>query len=332
MLELRDLTKIYNAGTVTEMTLFDHFNLTVDDGQFVSIVGSNGSGKTSLLNILCGSIPLDGGDVLVGGKSIRKQKDFQRYATIGRVYQNPSLGTCPNLTMLENMSLADNKGKRFGLGFGVNRKRIDFYRAELASLGLGLEDKLDVKMGALSGGQRQAVALLMATMTPLNFLILDEHTAALDPKTAGEKGAFCPGKRKIPARPGACGEMYALESSLGLFHQGGEGGLVGDGDLGEHLAVELDAGLLQAVHEAAVVDAVHLAGGADAGDPQTAEIALLQLAAHIGIPQGLHHLLVGDLEVVLFVAPIALRQLNDLFSSLARHHRAFYSSHDLSSF
>ena len=164
MLELRDLTKIYNAGTVTEMTLFDHFNLTVDDGQFVSIVGSNGSGKTSLLNILCGSIPLDGGDVLVGGKSI--------------------LGTCPNLTMLENMSLADNKGKRFGLGFGVNRKRIDFYRSELASLGLGLEDKLDVKMGALSGGQRQAVALLMATMTPLNFLILDEHTAALDPKTA----------------------------------------------------------------------------------------------------------------------------------------------------
>ena len=184
MLELRDMTKIYNAGTVTELTLFDRFNLTVEDGQFVSIVGSNGSGKTSLLNILCGSIPLDGGDVLVNGKSIRKQKDFQRYATIGRVYQNPSLGTCPNLTMLENLSLADNKGKRFGLGFGVNKKRIDAYRAELAALGLGLEDKLDVKMGALSGGQRQAVALLMATMTPLNFLILDEHTAALDPKTA----------------------------------------------------------------------------------------------------------------------------------------------------
>jgi putative ABC transport system ATP-binding protein len=169
---------------VTELTLFDHFNLTVDDGQFLSIVGSNGSGKTSLLNILCGSIPLDGGDVLVDGKSIKKQKDFQRYSSIGRVYQNPSLGTCPNLTMLENLSLADNKGKQFGLGRGVNKKRIDYYRSELASLGLGLEDKLDVKMGALSGGQRQAVALLMATMTPLNFLILDEHTAALDPKTA----------------------------------------------------------------------------------------------------------------------------------------------------
>ena len=120
----------------------------------------------------------------IDGKSIRKQKDYQRYAAIGRVYQNPSLGTCPNLTMLENLSLADNKGKRFGLGFGVNRKRIDFYRTELANLGLGLEDKLDVKMGALSGGQRQAVALLMATLTPLKFLILDEHTAALDPKTA----------------------------------------------------------------------------------------------------------------------------------------------------
>ena len=184
MLELRDMTKIYNAGTVTELTLFDRFNLTVEDGQFVSIVGSNGSGKTSLLNILCGSIPLDGGDVLVNGKSIRKQKDFQRYATIGRVYQNPSAGTCPNLTMLENLSLADNKGKPFGLGWGVNRRRADAYREQLRELGLGLEDKLDVKMGALSGGQRQAVSLLMATMTPLRFLILDEHTAALDPKTA----------------------------------------------------------------------------------------------------------------------------------------------------
>ena len=184
MLEMRQITKVYNPGTVTELRLFENFDLTVPDGQFVSIVGSNGSGKTSLLNLLCGSIPLDGGDVCIDGKSIRRQKDYQRYGAIGRVYQNPALGTCPNLTMLENLSLADNKGKRFGLGFGVNKKRIDFYRSELASLGLGLEDKLDVPMGALSGGQRQAVALLMATMTPLKFLILDEHTAALDPKTA----------------------------------------------------------------------------------------------------------------------------------------------------
>lgn len=184
MLEIRNMTKTYNPGTVTELKLFQGFDLTVPDGQFISIVGSNGSGKTSLLNILCGSIPLDSGDVLIDGKSIRRQKDFQRYASIGRVYQNPSLGTCPNLTMLENLSLADNKGKKFGLGFGVNKKRVDFYRDQLSGLGLGLEDKLNVKMGSLSGGQRQAVALLMATMTPLKFLILDEHTAALDPKTA----------------------------------------------------------------------------------------------------------------------------------------------------
>lgn len=184
MLEVRDITKIYNAGTVTEQCLFDHFSLSVPEGQFVAIVGSNGSGKTSLLNIICGSIPIEGGEVLVGGKSISKLHDYQRYANMGRVYQNPSAGTAPNLTMLENLSLADNKGKPFGLGRGVNRKRVDFYRSELSALGLGLEDKLDVKMGALSGGQRQAVALLMATMTPLQFLILDEHTAALDPKTA----------------------------------------------------------------------------------------------------------------------------------------------------
>ena len=184
MLEVRDITKIYNPGTLTEQRLFEHFSLTVEEGQFVAIVGSNGSGKTSLLNIICGSIPIEGGDVLVGGRSISKLKDYQRYATMGRVYQDPAAGTCPNLTMLENLSLADNKGGSYGLGRGVNKKRIDFYRQQLASLGLGLEDKLDVRMGALSGGQRQAVALLMATMTPLKFLILDEHTAALDPATA----------------------------------------------------------------------------------------------------------------------------------------------------
>ena len=184
MLEVRDITKVYNPGTITEQCLFDHFSLKVEEGQFVAIVGSNGSGKTSLMNIICGSIPIEGGDVLVGGQSISRLKDYQRYATMGRVYQNPAAGTCPNLTMLENLSLADNKGKSFGLGRGVNRKRVDFYRAQLQSLGLGLEDKLDVKMGDLSGGQRQAVSLLMATMTTLHFLILDEHTAALDPKTA----------------------------------------------------------------------------------------------------------------------------------------------------
>lgn len=184
MLELKHIQKVYNPGTVTEMCLFDDFNLSVADGEFVSVVGSNGSGKTSLLNIICGSIPVDAGEVCIGGRSVNRKKDFQRYATIGRVYQAPSMGNCPHMSILENMALADNKGKSFGLGMALNRQRFDYYREQLASLGLGLEDKLHVKMGALSGGQRQAVSLLMATLTPLDFLILDEHTAALDPKTA----------------------------------------------------------------------------------------------------------------------------------------------------
>ena len=184
MLELRNVTKVYNPGLVTEMCLFENFNLKVDDGEFISVVGSNGSGKTSRLNIICGSIPINGGEVLINGKSINKLKEFQRYAKIGRVYQNPSMGNAPNMTILENLSLADNKGKPFGLSMAINKKRFDYFREQLASLGLGLEDKLHVKMGLLSGGQRQAVSLLMATMTELDFLILDEHTAALDPKTA----------------------------------------------------------------------------------------------------------------------------------------------------
>lgn len=184
MLELKNVSKIYNPGTVTELCLFDDFNLTVKDGEFVSVVGSNGSGKTSMLNIICGSIPVSGGEVLIDGKNVNGLREYQRYRMIGRVYQNPAAGTCPNMTILENMSLADNKGKRYRLSFGVNIAKKQYYREQLSTLGLGLEDKLDVKLGALSGGQRQAVSLLMATMTPIDFLILDEHTAALDPRTA----------------------------------------------------------------------------------------------------------------------------------------------------
>jgi len=184
MLELKHIEKYYNIGTVNEMCLFNDFSFTVDDGQFVSVVGSNGSGKTSMLNLICGSIEPDSGCILIGGEDITRKKDFARHKEIGRVFQNPAMGTCPDMTILENMAIADNKGKSFNLSKGINKKRIDFYKEQLAQLGLGLEDKLDVKVGSLSGGQRQAMALLMATMTPLKFLILDEHTAALDPKTA----------------------------------------------------------------------------------------------------------------------------------------------------
>ena len=184
MLELKHIHKYYNTGTVNEMCLFEDFNLTIRDHEFVSVVGSNGSGKTSLLNIICGSIPLDEGTIRIGNEDITKMAEYKRQRRIGRVYQNPAMGTCPSMTIAENMALADTKGKFFNLRPGKNKQRIDFYRESLRTLGLGLEDKMDVKVGVLSGGQRQAMALLMSTMTPIEFLILDEHTAALDPKTA----------------------------------------------------------------------------------------------------------------------------------------------------
>ena len=184
MLELRDISKVYSPGSVNENCLFRHFNLLIPKSQFVSVVGSNGSGKTSMLNLLCGSIPLDEGHIFMEGRDITKVKDFKRYRSIGRVYQNPAMGTCASMTLLENMSMADRKGKPFNLSPGTQKRRINFYKSELSKLDLGLEDKLHVPVGALSGGQRQALALLMSTLTPIDFLILDEHTAALDPKTA----------------------------------------------------------------------------------------------------------------------------------------------------
>ena len=154
MLELKGIHKYYNPGTVNEMCLFEDFNLTINQGEFVSVVGSNGSGKTSMLNIICGSIPVESGQILIDGKDITRVKEYKRNQKIGRVYQNPSMGTCPSMTILENMSLADNKRRFYGLGRGTNKARIDYYREQLAQLGLGLEDKLHVKVGSLSGGQR----------------------------------------------------------------------------------------------------------------------------------------------------------------------------------
>lgn len=184
MLELRDISKVYSPGSVNEHILFRHFNLTVADGQFISVVGSNGSGKTSLLNLICGSIPVDEGSVVVNGKDITRVREHKRYRTIGRVYQNPAMGTCGTMTLLENMAMADNKNRPYNITPGINRRRVQEYREMLRQLGLGLEDKLGVPVASLSGGQRQALSLLMTTLTPIEFLILDEHTAALDPKTA----------------------------------------------------------------------------------------------------------------------------------------------------
>ena len=184
MIEIKNIHKLYNLGEVTESCIFDDFSLDIKEKEFLSIVGSNGSGKTTLLNIICGSIPIEHGKIILDGKDITKWPEYKRMKRIGRVYQNPALGTCPSLNIIENLSLAENKDRSFNLLPLIDNNRIDYYREMLKSLNLGLEDKMYVKVGALSGGQRQAIALLMTTLNDIDFLILDEHTAALDPKTA----------------------------------------------------------------------------------------------------------------------------------------------------
>ncbi len=184
MLELKHIRKVYNPGSVRELCLFDDFSLNVEKGEFISIVGSNGSGKTSLLNILCGSIPVDGGQLVLDGTDITRQKEHVRAKRIARIYQNPAMGTCAKMSILENMALADSKYKRMNLRLGTDKSQIPRYRQMLAELGLGLENMMQARAGSLSGGQRQALALSMSRLNPIDFFILDEHTAALDPKTA----------------------------------------------------------------------------------------------------------------------------------------------------
>lgn len=184
MLELKGIYKKFNAGTIDEKILFEDFNLTINRGEFVAIVGSNGSGKTTTLNIVSGDVVPDAGSVILEGNDITKQKNYRRAAKIARVFQNPSMGTCPSMTIMENMSIADNKGNRYGLTRGLNTKRKEFYQSQLELLGMGLENRLQTLAGTLSGGQRQALALIMATLKTPTILLLDEHTAALDPKSS----------------------------------------------------------------------------------------------------------------------------------------------------
>ncbi len=184
MLKLSNIYKTFNSGTIDEKILFSDFSLTVKNGEFVGVIGSNGSGKTTMLNIISGDISADSGNIILDGTNLSGMKNFKRAQKIGRVFQNPSMGTCPSMTIWENMSIADNKARIFGLSFGLNRQRKDFYRSQLELLGMGLENRLSTPAGSLSGGQRQALALIMATMTSPDLLLLDEHTAALDPKSS----------------------------------------------------------------------------------------------------------------------------------------------------
>lgn len=190
MIQFKNIQKFYHKDTPNEVQLFEDFSLNIAKGEFISIIGSNGSGKTSLLNLLSGAAAIDGGDILIDNKSVRTLAEYERFQFIGRVFQDPGLGTAPSMTILENLALADNKNKKWNLTRAVDKCRLDDYRHKLAEVGLGLEDKLHTPVGMLSGGQRQALALVMVSLTPVKILLLDEHTASLDPKTAQKIMAY----------------------------------------------------------------------------------------------------------------------------------------------
>lgn len=184
MLKIEHVKKTFNKGSANEVVLFTDLNVEVREGEFVTIIGSNGSGKSTFFNIISGNIFQDSGKLTFKDKDISKLPEHKRSQFIGRVFQDPQKGTAPSLTILENMAMAYNKGKSYGLTKGVDRSLIPLFKEELTKMQLGLEDKMMVKVGALSGGQRQALSLLMATLIRPDILLLDEHTAALDPKTS----------------------------------------------------------------------------------------------------------------------------------------------------
>jgi putative ABC transport system ATP-binding protein len=184
MLRIENLSKSFNKHTENEINIFSGFNLAIEENKCTAIIGSNGCGKSTLLNMIGGSIPSDNGAIILKGKDIGKLKEEKRAIHIGRVHQNPSMGVSPSLTILENMSLADKKGEKFSLKMLIKKNRIDYYKELLHDLDLGLENKLDTRVKFLSGGQRQSLSLVMAAMKHPDLLLLDEHTAALDPKTS----------------------------------------------------------------------------------------------------------------------------------------------------
>ncbi|MBQ9307617.1 MAG: ATP-binding cassette domain-containing protein [Clostridia bacterium] len=184
MLDVKHAVKVFEKGTAIEHTALDHLDLHLDSGEFVTILGSNGAGKSTLFNAICGTFLLDSGKILLDGKDITYLKEHKRAVTIGRVFQDPMKGTAPNMTIEENLSLAHSRTTAKPLSFAPSRKQVALFRDRLAEFGMGLEDRMKTKVGLLSGGQRQAVTLLMCTIVPPKLLLLDEHTAALDPATA----------------------------------------------------------------------------------------------------------------------------------------------------
>ena len=184
MLKVKGVYKTFNPGTVNEKHALNGIDLHLEEGDFVTVIGGNGSGKSTMLNMIAGVYPVDCGEIIIGGESVTKYPEHKRAKYLGRVFQDPMNGTAADMQIIENLALSARRGKKRTLRAGVTKKEKNTYYELLKSLDLGLEDRLTSKVGLLSGGQRQAVTLLMATLQKPKLLLLDEHTAALDPKTA----------------------------------------------------------------------------------------------------------------------------------------------------
>ena len=186
MLDINHISKTFNPGTINEKKALQGLNLHLSEGDFVTVIGGNGAGKSTMLNAVAGVWPVDEGNILIDGADVTGLPEFRRAPYIGRVFQDPMMGTAPNMQIEENLALAYRRGKKRGLRWGVTKKEREFYHERLQILGLGLEDRMTAKVGLLSGGQRQALTLLMAALQKPKLLLLDEHTAALDPATAAK--------------------------------------------------------------------------------------------------------------------------------------------------
>ena len=186
MLEIKSISKTFNAGTVNEKKALDRLSLSLKEGDFVTVIGGNGAGKSTMLNAVAGVFPVDEGSIFIDGTDVTKLAEHRRAKYLGRVFQDPMTGTAASMQIEENMALASRRGAARTLRPGITKKERDFYKEQLKILDLGLEDRLTAKVGLLSGGQRQALTLLMATLKKPKLLLLDEHTAALDPKTAAK--------------------------------------------------------------------------------------------------------------------------------------------------
>ena len=186
MLDLKNVSKTFHPGTVNARTALNDLTLHLDEGDFVTVIGGNGAGKSTLLNAIAGTFAVDRGSISIGGQDVTRLPEYKRAALIGRVFQDPMLGTAATMQIEENLALAARRGQTRGLKWGITKAEREKYRALLQPLDLGLEDRLTAKVGLLSGGQRQALTLLMASLQQPKLLLLDEHTAALDPKTAAK--------------------------------------------------------------------------------------------------------------------------------------------------